>query len=78
MHLVVVVVLVVLMELVEVTKICLVRKIGLGSSGTDFRTPGSKKLLTGRVLSQLTSERGLAGQMTHKTSNSSKSSKIGQ
>ncbi len=79
MYLVVLVVLVVLMELVEVMKICQVRKIGLGPSGTDFRIPGSNKgLLTGEVLSQLTTKRGLAGQVTHRTSNSSKSSKISQ
>ncbi len=74
--LVVLVVLVVLMELVEVTKICQVPgswKIGLGPSGTDFRTLGSnEELLTGGVLSQLTTKRGIAGQVTHKTSNSSK------
>ncbi len=84
MHLVVLVVLVVLVmliELVEVTKICQVPgswKIRLGPSGTDFCTPGSIRLLTGGTLSQLTTERGLAGQVTHKTWNSSKSSEIGQ
>lgn len=44
----------------------------------DFLTLGSNKLLINGVISQLTIEKDLAGQVIYKTSNSSKSSEIGK